>query len=180
MYYPRPYTYGYYLVYNPWTVAWYSDYRFGGPFLGIGVAWGWTCNCATGGIYGLWWGTGYLPWPGIPYYDDILYTYGYGDGLVIEDDRIVVSPSDYAEKFTRTTFDRRWSERDDLDRERPEVEQRNLYRRAHERTTDVDGRYPTERLAERRLFIDRDGQLYRRDEQGTWQRREGVAWHGNE
>jgi hypothetical protein len=175
VYYPRPYSYGFYFGYNPWTAGWHSHYRFGGPFLGIGLAWGWTCNCATGGIYGSWWGTGYRPWPN-HYHDHIAYSYGHGHGLAIDDKRIVVSPSVYAENFTRTTYDRRRTGRDRLDRDRPQVAQRDLYRQARERITDVGGRYPTERLAERRVFVDREGEIYRRDQQGTWQRRERNDW----
>jgi len=47
-YYPRPYTWGFHVGYNPWT-GWNFGVSWGGPFMRVGIGWG-------GGYYGPWGG----------------------------------------------------------------------------------------------------------------------------
>jgi hypothetical protein len=70
-YYPRPWSWGFDMVYNPWY-GWGFGFDYGFDWLNIGFDWGW------GGWYGGWWGPGfYYPacWGRVPYG-----FYGHGAG----------------------------------------------------------------------------------------------------
>jgi len=166
-YYPRPLTWGYHVRYNPWYGWSYGLSYATSPYVFTG-GWGFS-------HYGGWWGPGWYrpyPWYGPSY------GYGYRAG--------------YRHGYWRGT---QWGgaqppRGSTLPPPRPErsgsgtaIHRQNIYARDTTRSRlaqpppSADRARPA--LASDHLndvIADRDGNVYRRSADGTWERREGGAW----
>jgi hypothetical protein len=125
-FYPRPWTWGFNMWYDPW-LGWTFGFDYSWDWYNWGIGFGW------GFWYGGWWG----PWiyrP--PYIGRGFYHNGfYGGNSFVPTDRFVNYNNIY--------------------RNRPDV---------------------INRETSSRILTDRDGNVYRRNERGEWEQRQGGTW----
>jgi hypothetical protein len=157
-YYPRPSTWGFHVRYNPWYGWSFGVSWSNGPF---------TFSFGTGGYYGGWWGPGwYRPYP-YPYYRAGYragYWHGYHHGY--RRGQAAARPSQLPAGATRPAA----------------VPANNIYARpanADRVAQTRDRAQPRPATAEGRannLYTDRSGNVYRRNQDGSWDRRDGGGW----
>ncbi len=173
-YYPRPWSFGFHVRYNPWTGGWGFGISFG--YGGFGFSFGW----GSGWYGGPWWG----PRPG--WFGPAGYRAGYRHGF-----RAGYWAGRYANRpsiqpiRTPRAGNPRIHDRAALARGRDRMADRaNIYQRPS--TRDRMARTPqtrdrSARIAGRpantpdNLFTDRNGNVYRRTDNG-WERRDRDGW----
>lgn len=150
IYYPRPYTWGFNVRWNPWT-GWSFGFSFGsGPF---------RFHVGFGGGYG-WWGPGhYRPYPyrgGARAAYRAGYRHGYWRGY-----QQGARPTPYRSQATRNNIYNR---------------QQNQARNAP-RAQPANRQRPNVAQGQRNnVYTDRNGNVHRRTESGQWQSRENGRW----
>jgi hypothetical protein len=157
-YYPRPATWGFHVRYNPWYGWSFGVSWSNGPF---------TFTFGSGGYYGGWWGPGwYRPYP-YPYYRAGYragYWHGYHQGYYRG--QAAGRPSQLPSGVSRPAA----------------VPAHNIYARPgnSDRVAQTRDRAQTRPVtADNRannILTDRDGNVYRRNADGSWNRRDGGGW----
>jgi len=153
MYYPRPYTWGFHVRWNPWY-GWSCGFSFGrGPFrLTIGF-----------GGYGGWWGPSrFRPYPyrgGVRGAYRAGYRHGYYRG-VQAGRRAGARPSPYTAQNRNNIYNR----------------QANATRNA-QRAQPANKTRPTTAQGQRNnVYADRNGNVHRQADSGQWQSRQNGQW----
>lgn len=148
-YYPRPWSYGYHAYYNPYTGGW--GYR--GP---NGGAWYRPNEYWRGNGY---WGAG-----------------GYRD---IDIDNLNVNNVNIdRDRINNNIYNRKQNFERNVDRNRlGQIEQKRLDKLGER--GPMAGRDPSKPAGNRPndIFADKDGNVFRKDKDGQWQRNEGRDWH---
>ncbi len=178
-YYPRPVTWGYHVRYNPWN-GWSFGLSFStSPFV---FSFGWGDSWSGG-----WWGPGWYrpyPWYGSSYgygYRDG-YRHGYWHGSDWDHSQPPYDgahPRDTSGQPGRVTQPGRTGTGRPLPPQNLYSRDTNRSRLAQVRTSDRVRAAPTTDRAND-VIADRDGNVYRHNPEGTWQRREAGAWRPSE
>lgn len=156
-YYPRPYTWGFHVRWNPWT-GWGFGVSFGrGPFrLTIGF----------GGYRG-WWGPGrYRPYPyrgGVRRAYRAGYRHGYYRG-VQAGRRAGARPSPYTAQNRSNIYNR----------------QSNATRNAQRAQPANKTRPATAQGQRNNVYTDRNGNVHRQTDNGQWQSRQNGQWSSSQ
>jgi hypothetical protein len=177
-YYPRPYTWGFNVIYNPWSGGWGFALGYTTPFINVSI--GWRSSYYRYPSYwggGGWWGPGgyrpiYRPLPGYrpPYRPP-------NNVIIIRPGRPGYRPG-YP---NRPGNPNRPGKPGRPGRPTPYTRD-NIYARpgaADRVKTDYRPKgktpKPTTRLPNN-VYTDKDGNLYRRDTNGKWDKRENGKW----
>ena len=169
-YYPRPYTWGFNVIYNPWTGGWGFALGYSTPFINVSIGW-------RSGYYryppywggGGWWGPGgyrpiYRPLP------------GYRPPYRPPRNVVVIQPIYRPGRpGNRPGYPNRPGRPTPYTRD-------NLYQRpgrADRVKTDYRPKgktpKPTTKLPNN-VYTDKDGNVYRRNNSGKWDKRENGKW----
>jgi len=172
VYYPRPVTYGFHAAYNPWTGSWAFGVTASNGFMTVGVAWGGGYHGYPGGYYRPvgWYGAGgyYRP----PYYGGGYHRPpGYGG---YRPPPGYHPPGGYNSRSTPYAGGAR-------------APTNNLYNRPEnanraapsQRPANVNQPKPATGKANN-VYGDKNGDVYKRDNSGDWQKREGNSWQSGQ
>lgn len=171
VYYPRPVTFGFGVHYNSVTGNWGfrvgvsgpNGWIVGGYHNGKYVTWGWVAGGGWGGgIHGGWWGHGSnYPGPGPYYHGNINVNRNVTVNNINGGNRVYAGHGDNI--YNRTT---------NIDRnvQRPPTGDRPVQPPAVRPSGTAAGRTPANDL-----FSDRDGNVYRRTDEG-WQKHTDSGW----
>ena len=177
-YYPRPYTWGFNVIYNPWTGGWGFALGYSTPFINVSI--GWRSSYYRYPPYwggGGWWGPGgyrpiYRPLPGYrpPYYRP-------------PNNVIIIRPGRPGYRPGYPGYPNRPGQPGKPGRPRPTPYTRdNIYARpgvSDRVKTDYRPKGKTPRPVTKlpnNVYTDKNGDLYRRNSTGKWDKRENGKW----
>jgi hypothetical protein len=152
-YIPRRFTWGFHARYNPWLSRWSFGPTYGAGFLRVGTRWRTGDAVSQGRTRSAWFGPGGYRRPLVAQDMTLLRARSPGSTRPRPPDGLPTNVYSRPENLAR------------VDRSAVRVASRSVAR-------------PFARPAPlpNDVFAGSDGRVYRRDRQGTWQRREGTAW----
>jgi hypothetical protein len=167
-YYPRPATYGFSMNYNPWT-GWSMGFHYSNGFFNF--------NAYFGGGYGGYWGCpGYRP----PYYP------AYHGGVYGGRGPVYVNGDVNIDRSNNIYNNRNGISSGDINRpsQLPARNNGNVNRPTNQPSGDGSRNRPSNLPANtgggNNVVTDRQGNVYQRSENGSWQQRDGNNWKAAE
>lgn len=160
-YYPRPFTWGFHVIYNPWNGGWGFALGYSTSFINVSIGWGARYYRRPPYWSGGWWGPGgyrpiYRPLPGYrPHYRPP------PNAAVIRPGR--PRPTPLPGKPRPSTRDNIYKRPGNVDRV----------------TRDVPSTRPVPKPATKlpnNVYTDKDGNVFRKDKAGNWEQRDKGNW----
>lgn len=164
-YYPRPFTWGFHVIYNPYSGGWGYALGYSTSFINVSISWGNTYYRRPSYWNGGWWGPGgyrpiYRPLPGYrpPHYRPP------SNVRPIRPGRPISGPGGRPGRPSIQPYPRD-----------------NIYAKPVNRgrvTRDVPNGGRTAKPVKKpdNIYTDRNGDVYRRDNKGNWQKHEDKKW----
>ncbi len=152
-YYPRRFTWGFHARYNPWLSRWSFGFSYGTGFLRVGTRWRPNPPVAPARARSKWFGPGGYRRPLVAQDMTLLRTRPSGRARPRPPDGLPMNVYNRPENIAR------------VDRTADRIRVRTIAPRIVRPVPVPDD-----------VFAGKDGKVYRRDPQGTWQVRTGTTW----